>query len=67
MYLFTDKLPMPGDLCGATQTPRVQEREDIERKTARQATSEVLPLARHIVVKPIVNEKELVPFAVTKQ
>ena len=58
---------MPGDLCGATQTPRVQEREDVERKTARQAASEVLPLARHIVVEPIVNEKELVSFAVTKQ
>ena len=67
LCLFAEELPVPRDLRRATQRARIEQREDTKRQVARQHASEVLALARHVVVEPVENIDELVLARVTKQ
>ena len=66
-YLFAEKFPMPRDLSGSTQRSRIEHREDSKREVSGQDTSEVLALARNVVIEPIKDEHELVLATVPEE
>ena len=66
-YLFAEKLPMPRDLSRSTQRSRIEHREDSKREVSWQNTSEVLALARNVVIEPIEDEHKLVLATVSEE